>query len=82
MIAELKKGYSGVICFSCREPIPVSTKVARLRAESEYSEASATHTFIARCRLCEVEHTYSVAEVQSFEGQPRKRASRTRAASA
>ena len=66
----------------CRAPIPVSSTIISLQSEREYHEEGVSFTFAARCRLCEQENIYSIADVQQFEGEPRRRMSRTRAACA
>jgi len=81
-MVDLMRSYRGVSCVRCREPIPTSAKVTSLQAEIEYKETNAVHTFIARCRLCECENIYSITDIQAFDGEPRKRISRSRAAGA
>lgn len=82
MIAEISKSYSGVLCSRCNEPIAVPSRVASLQNEIEHEDKSVPHSFVARCKLCEYESVYAVDAVKTFEGQPRRRGVRTRAARA
>lgn len=82
MIAELTKSYPGVKCRQCGAAIPVSAKVAFSKDEIGDCEADKEllHSFLARCKACEFETRYAVDEVQKFDGEPRKRTRRGRAA--
>lgn len=80
MIAELKKSHRAVPCRHCNEPIAVSLKVVSLQDEIENRETNVAYTFTARCKMCEYESIYGIRDVRSFDGQPRKRTSKTRVA--
>ncbi len=84
MIAELKKSHLGVLCTRCGQPIPVPARIVRLRDEQEQiaTETDAPGGFALRCKRCESEGIYAISDVQSFDGEPRKRHSRARAAGA
>ena len=82
MIAELMKSYRAVLCRRCNEPIPVSAKVASIQDQFEYNETDAPGGFVARCRVCEHESVYAITAVRRFEGEPRERACKARAAGA
>jgi len=70
-----KQSYRGVLCMSCRQPIPLPAIISNLEALRESSESgSGTETervFSLRCRACGREKPYRSAEIVEFEGVPR-----------
>ena len=70
---QLITNFRGVLCLRCRMPIPVSSRVVSFLNEGEYRESTRSHTFTTRCKLCEHESIYSVADVRIFDGDPRMR---------
>jgi RNase P subunit RPR2 len=82
MIAELIRNYHGVLCNRCREPIPVSAKTARLQDEPELADPQVARAFTLRCRACDEESIYAARDIRTFDGEPRARTSRARAAGA
>jgi hypothetical protein len=81
MIAELAKGFRGVACVWCGEPIAVSGKAANLRNNFE-AEETTPRSFISRCKLCECENIYSITDIRTYDGEPRKRTWRAQRAGA
>ncbi len=47
---------------------------------SPYNTRHSRHELIPRCKLCEHDKIYSMADVQTFEGEPRRRRLRVRTA--
>jgi hypothetical protein len=83
MISEaIEKCYLGVLCSRCEEPIPIPTRVVSLQNEIENKQTNVLFGFTLRCRLCEYEAVYLISEIQKFDGEPRSRILRTRAAGA
>jgi len=72
VIAELK-GYRGVLCVRCGQPIPVSAKVVSLQDEIAQGENNVPQTFSARCYLCEQESVYETKDLRRFDGEPPRR---------
>ncbi len=70
-----KQFYRGVLCTSCRQPIPLPAIVNSLEGSSGNSEASSRpeRVFSLRCRACGREMPYRSAEIVELEGTPRRR---------
>ncbi len=79
MVADIvKESYRGVLCMSCRQPIPLPEIVIRLELHSEGRAAEHVHevrghVFSLRCRACDREKPYRSADIVEFEGAPRRR---------
>jgi hypothetical protein len=81
MIEELKTHrYRGVLCLSCRQPIPLPAIVNNLEAErkNDENEMRGALVFTLRCRSCDKEQPYRASEIVDFDGPPKSRYSRTR----
>jgi hypothetical protein len=79
MIEELKaQQYRGVLCRSCRQPIPLPAIVNNLEAERRDEEVRGALVFTLRCRSCDKEQPYRATEILDFSGAPKSRFSRTR----
>lgn len=78
MVAQLMKSYRGVACLQCREPIPVSARVEKLKDEFEKTQTNQPGAFVARCKAYESESVYTISDIREFDGEPRKRSPRAR----
>jgi hypothetical protein len=69
------QGYSGVLCKSCRQPIPLPVVVRELPTDE--GSADGTHekarVFNLRCRACDKERPYRRGDITVFEGLPKLR---------
>jgi len=72
-----KQSYRGVLCMSCRQPIPLPAIVLTLGIEPRGGEESSgpERVFTLRCRACGRERPYRSTEVVEFEGTPLPRVS-------
>jgi hypothetical protein len=78
----VQQSYRGVRCMSCRQPIPLPSILveidSRLRGVSAGSaDEHSARVFSLRCRACEREKPYRTSDIMDFEGEPRRRASRS-----
>jgi hypothetical protein len=78
-----KQSYRGVLCMSCRQPIPlpaivISMEVLPQVQESEIRSDQYEHVFSLRCRACNREKPYRSSDIVEFDGAPRPRASSIR----
>jgi len=80
MVDVSKDSYRGVLCMSCRQPIPLPQIVIRMEVVSE-TERSEQHerVFKLRCRACDREKPYRSRDIVELEGTPRARALNIRA---
>ena len=79
MIAELRS-FPGVSCLRCGNPIPVSARIVDIQDDIANGGTDVPYAFRVRCRICEYETIYEAGRVQTFDGEPRKRGTRKRAA--
>jgi len=80
MTQELASSYHGVRCVRCGQPTSVSPRIARLQSELQGGDANALGTFMNRCKVCDNENRYRVADVQVFHGELRSISVKARAA--
>lgn len=72
MTQDLKQSYRGVLCVSCKQPIPVPAIVVAMEAETN-DEEQHVRVFNLRCRACEKEQPYRSTDIVDFDGTPRMR---------
>jgi hypothetical protein len=78
-----ERTYRGVLCMSCRQPIPLPEMLANMDTEFRnqapgVSLEHPTRVFKLRCRACYREKPYLASEIMDFEGEPRAAVSRPR----
>jgi hypothetical protein len=83
----IRQSYRGVLCLSCRQPIPLPAVVANMESAnqanaSEVQNPKHNRVFSLRCRSCEREKPYRATDIIDFDGTPKPRASRARKAHA
>lgn len=75
-----KQSYRGVLCMSCRQPIPLPGIVIKMEVlEAGKPSDQHEHVFKLRCRACDKEKPYRSRDIVEFEGTPRLRAPSIRA---
>jgi len=76
------QSYPGVLCRSCRQPIPLPTVVGlvpagqpadRATSPELANEVQKARVFSLRCRACDKERPYKRSDITSFEGTPKPR---------
>ena len=85
MTAELRESYRGVICIHCHQPTPLTPSAEHKEREFEqhgHRESDEFSIFAnpLRCRACNGEAIYTPKDVKEFDGPPRKRTLRKKAA--
>jgi len=78
----VQQSYRGVLCLSCRQPIPLPSILieidSRLRGLiAGNAEEPSTRVFSLRCRSCEREKPYRINDIVDFAGEPKARVSRS-----
>ena len=82
MNAQLEKQqYRGVVCFCCRQPIPLPAIVLHIESaekdnQSAYAAERSGRVFHLRCRACDKEMPYRATDIVDIEGTPKPRVSR------
>jgi hypothetical protein len=71
-----KQSYRGVLCMSCRQPIPLPAIVIRMEVmpqspDSEQPIEAEHRVFSLRCRSCGREKPYRSSDIVELEGLPR-----------
>lgn len=78
----IKQSYRGVLCLSCRQPIPLPAIVLRMESSTQGEESGSlqehqTRVFSLRCISCDREKPYRATDIVDFEGAPKPRLSRS-----
>jgi len=78
-----ERTYRGVLCMSCRQPIPLPAMLANMDSAFRNNTSSEpldhpARVFSLRCRACYREKPYAASEIMDFEGDPRPNVLRPR----
>ena len=73
--------YRGVICFSCRQPIPLPAIVLHIESagnnlDTLYTDEPKKRVFSLRCRSCDKEMPYRTMDIVEIQGTPKRRLTR------
>lgn len=76
-----QQSYRGVVCQSCRQPIPLPAIVLHIESSLNQSDSGlegekANRAFTLRCRSCDKEMPYGLKDVVVVDGAPKPRVSR------
>jgi hypothetical protein len=76
------QSYRGVLCLSCRQPIPLPSIVLNMELSRKSQESDLGHdypdrVFSLRCRACDREKPYRSSDIVDFEGTPASRRPRS-----
>jgi hypothetical protein len=77
----VQHSYRGVFCHCCRQPIPLPAIVLHIESSLNQSNSALENqkvgrVFTLRCRSCDKEMPYGMANVAVIEGTPKSRVSR------
>jgi hypothetical protein len=69
----MSTGYRGILCLYCSQPIPIPARAKRVESAShkpqpDNAREEQPQVILLRCRRCEKEAPYGIAEIVDFKG--------------